>query len=107
MDCLGVGKEWPPASIRGVTRAGRPGGSSRLILTPGERRCKRLSAAILQNRVAVSHRGAYTQLISRICPPSALSVSTQRQMPELQPASDAAFDHGLRRQAIVRAILTD
>jgi DNA-binding GntR family transcriptional regulator len=28
-------------------------------------------------------------------------------MPELQPASDAAFDHGLRRQAIVRAILTD
>lgn len=27
-------------------------------------------------------------------------------MPELQPA-DAAFDHGLRRQAIVRAILTD
>ena len=28
-------------------------------------------------------------------------------MPELQPASDATFDHGLRRQAIVRAILTD
>jgi DNA-binding GntR family transcriptional regulator len=28
-------------------------------------------------------------------------------MPELQPVSDAAFDHGLRRQAIVRAILTD
>jgi DNA-binding GntR family transcriptional regulator len=28
-------------------------------------------------------------------------------MPELKPQSDAAFDHGLRRQAIVRAILTD
>lgn len=28
-------------------------------------------------------------------------------MPELKPASDPAFDHGLRRQAIVRAILTD
>jgi DNA-binding GntR family transcriptional regulator len=28
-------------------------------------------------------------------------------MPELQPVSDPAFDHGLRRQAIVRAILTD
>jgi DNA-binding GntR family transcriptional regulator len=28
-------------------------------------------------------------------------------MPELQSASDAAFDHGLRRQVIVRAILTD
>ncbi|HEY1191579.1 MAG TPA: GntR family transcriptional regulator [Gemmata sp.] len=28
-------------------------------------------------------------------------------MPELKPASETAFDHGLRRQAIVRAILTD
>jgi DNA-binding GntR family transcriptional regulator len=28
-------------------------------------------------------------------------------MPEVQPPPDAAFDHGLRRQAIVRAILTD
>ena len=28
-------------------------------------------------------------------------------MPELKPPSDTAFDHGLRRQAIVRAILTD
>lgn len=28
-------------------------------------------------------------------------------MPELQPVPDSAFDHGLRRQAIVRAILTD
>jgi DNA-binding FadR family transcriptional regulator len=28
-------------------------------------------------------------------------------VPELQPVSDPAFDHGLRRQAIVRAILTD
>jgi DNA-binding GntR family transcriptional regulator len=28
-------------------------------------------------------------------------------MPELKPPTDAAFDHGLRRQAIVRAILTD
>lgn len=28
-------------------------------------------------------------------------------MPELQPAPDTAFDHGLRRQAIVRAILKD
>lgn len=28
-------------------------------------------------------------------------------MPEVQPQPDAAFDHGLRRQAIVRAILTD
>src|SRR5947208_7021825 len=31
-------------------------------------------------------------------------------MPDLQPSTevnDAAFDHGLRRQAIVRAILTD
>jgi len=28
-------------------------------------------------------------------------------MPELKPSTDAAFDHGLRRQAIVRAILTD
>ena len=28
-------------------------------------------------------------------------------MPELQSSTDAAFDHGLRRQALVRAILTD
>jgi DNA-binding GntR family transcriptional regulator len=28
-------------------------------------------------------------------------------MPEVRPQPDAAFDHGLRRQAIVRAILTD
>jgi DNA-binding GntR family transcriptional regulator len=28
-------------------------------------------------------------------------------MPELKPSADSAFDHGLRRQAIVRAILTD
>ena len=28
-------------------------------------------------------------------------------MPDLKPTSDPAFDHGLRRQAIVRAILTD
>lgn len=28
-------------------------------------------------------------------------------MPDLKSAPDAAFDHGLRRQAIVRAILTD
>src|SRR5215471_10396722 len=28
-------------------------------------------------------------------------------MPDLQSSTDAAFDHGLRRQAIVRAILTD
>ena len=28
-------------------------------------------------------------------------------MPDLKPPADAAFDHGLRRQAIVRAILTD
>ena len=28
-------------------------------------------------------------------------------MPDLKPTSDTAFDHGLRRQAIVRAILTD
>ena len=28
-------------------------------------------------------------------------------MPDLKPTSETAFDHGLRRQAIVRAILTD
>lgn len=28
-------------------------------------------------------------------------------MPELKPETDTAFDHGLRRQALVRAILTD